>query len=182
MKVKIQVETGTIIRFVAVAVGAVISLLLISKLRSPLILLLISGFLALALNPPVSKISSLLPHHSRIWATAISYVLVIGIISGFLIIIIPPAVKQSVTLAQQIPSYIDVFEDKQGPAQEFITQYGLEPQIDSAITNAKNQANTLAQDIGSTFLSSVSALFTGLISVLTVLVITFLLLIEGRAG
>lgn len=179
VKVKIEIETQTFVRFVAVLIGTILSLALIWYLRSPLTLLLVSGFLALALNPPVNKIASLLPRHSRVGATTLSYLIVIGLIGGFTLLIVPPAVKQTVNLAQLIPSYIDRLQDQQGPAQQLVSRYGIEPQVDAAIENTKDQVDVFARNIGSAFLSSVTAIFSGLISLLTVLVVTFLMLIEG---
>jgi len=122
-----------------------------------------------------------LPKHSRIAATALSYLVVVGVIGGFLVLAIPPAVNQTIIFSKQVPGYIDSLNNQQGPVREFLGQYGLEEQLDDAIDNAKAQANDFAKSVGTAFVSGVGSLLNGVITVLTVLVLTFLMLIEGPA-
>lgn len=179
MKVKIDIDSATFVRFFAVFAGFVLLGYLITRLRLPLLIIFMSFFLAIALNPPVSKLASLIPGHSRIWATALSYVIVLAMIGGLVVVLVPPAVQQSVAFVREVPNYIDTLQDKRGPFNSFLAQYGLEDQLQTAVDNAKDQASGFARTIGSTFVSGVSSVLNGLFVLLTVLVLTFLMLIEG---
>lgn len=179
MKVKIDIDSATFIRFFAVLAGFVLLAYMIRHLATPLSIIFVSFFLAIALTPPVNKIASLIPGHSRIWATALAYVIVLAILGGLVIVLVPPAIKQSVAFVQQVPNYIDVLQDKQGPLNNFLEEYGLEGQLQTAVDNAKDRATEFARTIGSAFVTGVSSIFNGVITLLTVLVLTFLMLIEG---
>ncbi len=181
MKVKLEIDIKTFATFFAVAAGFVLLWYLITALRGPLTIIFVSFFLALALNPPVSKLSSLLPKHSRIGATALSYVIVISILGGFLVLALPPAVEQTVAFIQEIPGYIEGLQKQSGPLQSFLGQYGLEGQYNDAVQNAQARIGEIAQQIGGSFVGAVGLLFNGIITLFTVLVLTFLMLIEGPA-
>lgn len=181
MKVRIQIDTQTFVRFVAVLGGFVLAAWLIWLLRLPLQLLFISAFLALALNPPVAKLAGMLPRHSRIGATAIAYLIVVGIIGALLVLAVPPAVRQTVIFSQQVPRYIDTLQDQRAPLRDFLARYNLENQLDTAVDNAKSQADDFAQGVGTAFVSGVGSLLNGVLTLLTVLVLTFFMLVEGPA-
>lgn len=181
MKVRIQIDTQTFVRFVLVLAAIILAAWVVWLLRLPLQLLFVSAFLALALNPPVAKLSALLPRHSRIGATALAYLIVVGVIGSLLVLAVPPAVKQTVEFSQQVPRYIDTLEDQQAPLRDFLGRYNLEPQLDAAIDNAKAQADDFARSVGSAFVSGVGSILNGVITLLTVLVLTFFMLVEGPA-
>jgi predicted PurR-regulated permease PerM len=100
-------------------------------------------------------------------------------LGGFLFLAIPPAVNQSVAFAQQVPNYIGTLEEQQGPIRGFLREYNLEGQLDTAIENAKEQADELAAQIANTFVKGVGSLLNGVVTVLFILVLTFLMLVEG---
>ncbi len=179
MKMKIDIDIRTFVNFFAVFAGFVLAALLIKKLAPALGILFVSFFLALALNPPVTRLARLLPRNSRVIATALSYIVVLVLLGGLLVLAVPPAVKQSVNFAQQVPGYIDQLQRQQGPVRSFFARYGLQTQLDAAVENAKNQSAAVAKNIGSGFVGGVSLALNGLVTIITVLVLTFLMLIEG---
>ncbi|RWZ79250.1 MAG: AI-2E family transporter [Candidatus Chaera renei] len=179
MNIKIDIDIKTFVNFFAVFAGFVLAALLISKLAAALIILFVSFFLALALNPPVTRLARLLPRNSRVVATALSYIVVLLLLGGLLVLALPPAVRQSVNFAQQVPGYIDQLQRQQGPVRNFLSQYGLQAQLDLAIENAKARSADIAKNIGTSFVGGVGMVFNGLVTIITVLVLTFLMLIEG---
>lgn len=179
MKLKVDIDTKTFIRFFAVASSFYIAASLIGRLAQPLTLIFISFFLAIALTPPVNKLSSLLPRHSRVGAAALSYVIVIAVLGGFLIIAVPPVVSQTVTFAREVPSYVENLQQPSGPLRDFLRQNNLQQQYDSSVSDIQSQLAGIAGSVGGAFVTSVGALLSGFISLLTVLVLTFLMIIEG---
>ena len=181
MKVKVDVDTKVFIRLVLVVLGFGIAILAIYKSREALTLIAISLFLALALNPPVSKISKLLPSNSRIGATAIAYMIVVTLLGGFLVLVIPPVIEQSAKFANTVPDLIDDAYSNRYIFNDFIERYDLEATVDNAVEGAKAQAASVAANLGNTLVSGFGTLLGGIAKLLFVLVLAFLMLIEGPA-
>lgn len=179
MKVKIEIETSTFVRFWLVVIGFATAILLIWLASPALIVIGIALFLALALNPPVSRLASVMPGKSRIGATAIAYLIVISALGAFLFTVIPPVIDQSAKLAQEAPTLIDQVSSQRVYVNDFVDRYNLGDQVDQAINNAKVQANNAASNLGNIIVSGVGTVLNGAITLLIILVLTFLMLIEG---
>lgn len=179
MKVKVDIDTKVFIRFVLVVLGFGLAILAIYKTRSALVLLGMSLFLALALNPPVSKLSKQMPGNSRIGATAIAYLVVIALLGGFLVLVVPPVIEQSAKFADTVPDLIDEASDNRYIFDDFIQRYALEETVDDAIAGAKGQAASVAANLGNILVGGVGTLLSGITNLVFVLVLTFLMLIEG---
>jgi predicted PurR-regulated permease PerM len=179
MKVKVDIDTKVFIRFVLVCLGFGLALLAIHKTQGALVLLGISLFLALALNPPVSLIARQLPGNSRVGATAIAYLVVLMLLGGFLVLIVPPVIEQSAKFANTVPDLIDDASAQRFIFDDFIERYGLEETVDNAVESAKDQASSIAANLGNTLVGGVGTLLGGIANLLFVLVLTFLMLIEG---
>lgn len=179
MKVKVDIDTKVFIRFVLVVLGFGLALLVIYKTRSALQLLGVALFLALALNPPVAWLSRKLPSNSRVGATAIAYLAVISLLGGFLLLIVPPVIEQTAKFANTVPDLIDQANDQRYVFDDFIKRYGLTDTVDRAVENAKGQASSVAANLGNTLVSGAGSLLSGLANLVFVLVLAFLMLIEG---
>ncbi|MGB3023466.1 MAG: AI-2E family transporter [Candidatus Saccharimonadales bacterium] len=179
MKVHIDVDRKTFINFGLVVLVFVTSLFLIIKAREPLAIIGVSIFLALALNPPVSYIARRLPGRSRVMATALSYIAVLAFLGTTLFLVVPPVVEQSSKFASTVPEIIDQVTSQRHLIDDFVTRYGLEQQLDSSIENAKSQASAVANDIGKVLVNGATGLFNGALTMIFILVLTFLMLIEG---
>ena len=179
MKVKIDIDTRTFVRFGLVTIAFLAALLIIYKTRTALTTIGVAIFFALALNPPVSKLAKRMPGNSRVGATALAYVLVIALLTGFMITVVPPVIEQSAKFAETVPGLIDKVSEQRVVFDDFVHRYGLEDEIDGAINNVKSQAASAASNLGNLLVGGVGALFNGAATVLFVLVLTFLLLIEG---
>lgn len=179
MKVKVDIDTRVFIRFVLVFLGFALALLAIYKSRGALMLLAISLFLALALNPPVSKIARQLPGNSRVGATAIAYLVVLTLLGGFLVLIVPPVIEQSAKFADTVPDLIDEAYSNRYIFNDFIERYGLSDTVDNAVESAKSQATSVAANLGNILVSGFGTLLGGIANLIFVLVLTFLMLIEG---
>jgi predicted PurR-regulated permease PerM len=179
MKVKVDIDTKVFIRFVLVVLGFGLALLAIYKTRSALELLGISLFLALALNPPVSKLSHTLPSNSRVGATAIAYLAVLLVLGGFMVLVVPPVIEQSAKFANTVPQLIDEANGQRHVFDDFIQRYGLETAVDNAVEDAKAQASSIAANLGNILVGGVGRILGGLTNLLFILVLTFLMLIEG---
>ncbi len=179
MKVQIDIDTKTFTRFLLVVSAFVAMVFILWKLVPVLLILLVAFFLAIALNRPVSAMARRLPGHSRVLATAISYVLFVSVLGLFLTIAVPPIIKQTTSFINSIPAYIDQASQQQGLFGEIVNRYQLQQEVDDFIKGAQGQAGQVAQGLGSNIVSGVSTLINGAITVIMVLVLTFLMLVEG---
>lgn len=150
----------------------------IHRAAHALFLIGISMFLALALNAPVSKIASLVPGKkkgSRVLGTAISYLLVVVVLGTFLTYLTPPLVRQTNHFISQAPRLISDFKNQSGAVGNFIRKYNLSDQVNSISSQIGSKVHNLSGDAFNTVFSVGSSFINGL----TVLVMTFMLLVEG---
>ncbi len=175
MRVKATIDTQTIIRVMLVAGGFIIALLLLWALKQALVLIVLSFFLALALNPPVSFLAERMPRDSRALGTGAAYLIVLFIIGLFVYMAVPPLVSDSRELIERLPTYIDELREEEGFIADAINEYDLD-------TEARELVNSITSRLGNSdgpILNSIGRITSSLISLITVLVLTFLMLIEG---
>ncbi|HET8884598.1 MAG TPA: AI-2E family transporter [Candidatus Saccharimonadales bacterium] len=181
MKVKIEIDTKTFVRFWLVVIGFAFAILAIYSARTALIVIGVAFFLALALNSPVTRLAKYMPHKSRIVGTAIAYILVVVILGAFIFLVVPPIAQQTVKFAENVPNLIDDVTAQSGALNAVVDQYGLQPQVDSAIASIKDNATSWAAQAGKNIVSGLGSLLSLIVSTFLVLVLSFLMLIEGPA-
>lgn len=179
MKVRIEIDTKTFVRFWLVVIGFVVAGLLLYSARTALFIVALSFFLALTLNPPVSKIASLLPGRSRIGGTALAYIAVVGFLVGFLFLVVPPIVEQTARFVQTVPETVEDVSNRFSGIDQVIDRYGIRDQVDQAMISIEENASAWAGSIGSNIVAGAGSLFTTAAAALIVLVLTFLMLVEG---
>lgn len=179
MKVKIDIDTKTFVRFWLVVIAFALGLLALYSARTALIIIGASLFLALALSPPVKRLAALLPGNSRLGGTALAYVAVVLVLGGFVFMVVPPIVEQSAKLAQTIPASVNSATQQWGGIDELIERYGVRGQVNQALESFQESASSWASNIGATLIAGAGSLFSFLAALLIVLVMTFLMLLEG---
>lgn len=175
---EITISNNTVLR---VTILVIVTLLLVSALRtaSHALLLIFTGlFLALALNAPVHWLSEHLPgksRGSRTIATAISFIFVIAVLIGFIASIVPPLVRQTSSFIQEAPQLVEDVRNENTSLGNFVRRYRLESQVDKLSSQLSNQSDNITGTAVSTF----SRISGSIFSTLTVLVLAFMMLIEG---
>lgn len=179
MKVRIEIDTKTFVRFWLVVIGFAFAILAIYSARTALIILGVAFFLALALNAPVTKLAKHLPGRSRVAGTAIAYILVVAILGAFVFLVVPPIAQQTMKFADSVPALVENAQTQWSGLNTFIDKYHLEPQVDRAVESFKNNATGWAADIGRNIVAGVGSVVGTITSLLLVLVLSFLMLVEG---
>lgn len=179
MRTQIEIDTRTFVRFWLVVFGIALAGYLLYNARTALIILGVSLFLALALNNPVSAIARRLPGKSRVGATAIAYVLVVTLLTAFIVLLIPPIIQQTAGFIATVPGLIDSSTTQLKGLNDLVAQYNLEPQINGAIESIKNNAASWASNLGQGLVNGIGSFFSFIAAFILVLVLTFLMLIEG---
>ena len=176
---KLEIDTRTFVRFWLVIGALAGAVLLTFVAREGLLIIGTALFLALALNAPVSSISKRLPGRSRVMATGLSYIAVLAILCAVVFLVMPPIVQQTAKFAQNIPSAVDQFTNQWGGLQEFVETYGLQQQLDDTLNSIGESAGKWAGDLGTNIIKGVGSFFSFMAAAILVLVLAFLMLIEG---
>lgn len=179
MKVRIDIDTGTFVRFWLVVIGFGLAGLMIYSAREALIIIGVALFLALALNGPVARLASMLPGRSRLGGTALAFVSIIALLGILVWFVIPPLFEQSAKFAQTIPGLVDEANDQWVGLKEFVDRNNLRPQVDSVLNSIKEQSTSWATSAGTNILNGVGSLASFLISAFLAVVLAFLMLLEG---
>jgi predicted PurR-regulated permease PerM len=179
MKVKIDIDTSTFVRFWLVVIAFAFAILAIYSARTALILIGVAFFLALALNAPVSYLAKYLPGRSRVGGTAIAYVMVVAFLASFVFFVVPPITQQTVKFAESVPGLVDNATAQSQSFSSFVDKYNLQPQVDRAVNSIKDNATGWAARAGQNILNALGSLLSLIVSTLLVLVLSFLMLVEG---
>lgn len=176
--VEVSVSNRTVFRVLLAAILSVVFFQSVSRASHALILLGTALFLALALNGPVQWLASHIPGKrkgSRTIATAASFVVVIAFLISFLVSIVPPLVSQTTTFLQAVPALVQDARNENSGIGKTVRKYHLEDQTEKLSTQLSDRLGNITGTALTTFTKLSSSLF----SVLTILVLSFMMLIEG---
>jgi predicted PurR-regulated permease PerM len=179
MKVRIEIDTKTFVRFWLVVVGFFFAIVALYSARAALLILGIAAFLALALNGPVSRLARRLPDRSRTLSTAIAFTIVVALLAAVIFLVVPPIVEQTMKFVDGAPAMVDEVSQQWKGLGQLIEQYHLQAQIDQAIEAMKADAGRWAATFGGNIVTSVGSAFAFIAAALLTLVLTFLMLVEG---
>lgn len=148
------------------AAGALVAVLLgdaVAALSSVWILIVVSMFLALGLNPLVELLARHRVRRGR--AVAIVFVLALALLTAFVLAIVPPLVEQVTALVDDLPEVVDQLQRNE-LVQRLDEQFGIVEQLQQ-LANAQ-----LAGQAFGGLLGLGRALIGGIFSALTVIVLT----------
>lgn len=153
-------------------VGGVLA---VYAVRLQLVWIAAAFFLAVALNPAVEKLVPFMPKRNRGLAAG-SVFLAIALVFGFLIsALAPPLVHQTETLIKNAPRYTDELVNGDTFVSQKIRDYNLVDRVRSS----QDQIIGYVSSAGGSFVSIVSRLFSSVAAGVTIVVLTFFMLIEG---
>lgn len=179
MKVKIQINTETFVRFILVVIGFGLAGLAIYSARTALLIIGISIFLALALSVPVARLVKLLPKRNRILATSIAYIVVVAVLGAVIFWVIPPIVQQTAKFIQTVPDIAESVTESWGGLDNMIDKYNLRSQVDQVLESIKDDASGFAANAGQALVNGIGSVFNFVAVLVLVLVMAFLMIIEG---
>lgn len=166
-----------IYRLIALIVGTIVALWVVynvtRQLRGLLIILLISLFLSVALEPGVKYL------HSHGWrrglATGFMFLVVLLIASLFVGLMIPLVVDQTVKLVERVPGYIEDVAD-------FAARFGIElspERASDALGSIDSSLQGIAADVAGSVFGVGQALLNTVFQLLTIGLFTFYMTAEG---
>jgi predicted PurR-regulated permease PerM len=105
--------------------------------------------------------------------------MVVAFLGAFITLVVPPIVQQTAKFAETVPSIVDGATNQYRGIDELVKKYHLEDQVDEATASIKKNASGWAASFGGNVIGSLSSIGNFFISLLLVLVLSFLMLIEG---
>ncbi len=177
-EMEVTISNRTIVRIVVVVILSFLLLQGIQRTSHALTLIFLAFFLTLALNAPVHWLAQRIPGRkrgSRVLATTFSFLIIIGLLAGFLVSIVPPIVRQTDVFIHQAPQIVEDVRSQDSSLGRFVRRYKLEDQVNKLSGQLSSRLDNITGSAVSTFSRITSSIF----SVLTVLVLTFMMLIEG---
>ncbi len=175
---EVTVSNRTVLRVLALVFGAIILGAAVRQASHALILIFSAFFLALALNGPVRGIARHLPgsmRGKRSVATSVSFLVVLLLFVGFMASIVPPLVKQTENFVSSAPQLVQDAHNQNSEIGSLIRRYHLENQL----TSASSDISDKLRGLGGSAISTVGKIGSSLFATLTILVLTFMMLIEG---
>jgi predicted PurR-regulated permease PerM len=147
-------------------------LIVLYRIRSVLELVLVAAFLAIALGPPVE----LLVRHrvKRALAIVLVYLGIVALIVGVGLLIIPPVVGGVNDLSHDIPGYVQDLR-KSDTFRKYDDKYDISKKLND---QAKKLPSKLGEAAG-TLQDLTVGVFGALVKLVTVLTMTFFLLLDG---
>jgi predicted PurR-regulated permease PerM len=174
----VTISNETFVRLALLTVGFIFLIFSVRKAAHALILIFGAFFLTLALNGPVYWLSKRIPGKrkgSRSLATTLSFLIVIVLLGLFIASVVPPLVHQTGKLINAAPNLVRDLRDQNSPVGHIIRKYHMQKEIG----NFSTQLADRLKNSGGTALSSLQKVATSAFSLLVILVLTFMMLVEG---
>jgi predicted PurR-regulated permease PerM len=150
-----------------------VGVLLFWKLRRIVGLIVIAAFFATILNPMVDVLTRLKMRRGA--ATSIVFLLGVASFAGLIYTFVRPIYDSGQSFARDIPGFVERAKNGEGRVGELIKRYNIDekvaenaPKLQDALKNAGGPAVRIGQRVAS-----------GLLAVLTILVLSFLMLLEA---
>lgn len=185
MAKKIETDLRTFVKFWLVPLGIGVSIFVLYKALTGLIIIGISIFLALALKPLVRNVNSFFTKHfgkdkkHQTLSAVFAYLIVVLVIGAILAIVGPVVVNETAKFIQNFPQ---TFEKTFG-GWDGINSFGRSIGIDNLQAELSNTINSLSNSllglVGTNFVSNISGVADVLMKIVLVLVLTLLFLLEG---
>lgn len=171
----VSINTETIIKVLGLTVMFMLLIKFIGNVTHQLTLVGVAAFLAMALNPAVVWITHKLKSKSRTRATGFAYLIVLSVLAGLLWLVVPPLVQQTSDFIEDIPETIESFKTQDSATARFVRRHDLNQQLDRWSNDLSNRTGDLIDPA----LNTASRALSTVVSIITVLVLTFMMLVEG---
>jgi predicted PurR-regulated permease PerM len=167
-----------LVRTIAAVTATIVCLLTVWAARGALILIYVSGLIAMGFSPLVGLIerTGAKKKHRKGWPRVLAilsvYLACLGVLVVVGLLVIPPLVDQANSLWQRAPELFD-------KAQTVLIRYKLMTErvtLQEAVRQAPAGSGGNAV---STFFSAVSSVVGGVVGLITIVILSFYLLIEG---
>lgn len=174
-QVTVNLTNRTIVRAILWVIIAVLLYKFMGRVTHILTLIFAAFFLSLALNPVVNWMSYRLKIKSRVRATAVTFLTVVLVLAAFFALVIPPLVNQTRVFIHNVPKTVENFKKQDSSLARTAKRYHL----DNKLSQAAKDFTSHYGNFGTKLLDTGRRLAEAIVSTLAVLVLTFMMLVEG---
>jgi len=171
----VRLRARTVLSVLGIVIAVALTLEIIWIARHVLAWVVISVFLALALNPAVEWFQR---HgvHSRGWAAGLTYLITILLILGIAFTFVPTLVDQVNDFVHKLPDYVHDLTHGRGRLGFLETKYHIQERIHRAVQNG-GAARVLG--FSGVAVSVAKGVITIVVASITIIFMTFFMLLEG---
>ena len=171
----VRFRARTILAILGIVLAVAVVLQVIWLARQVISWILISLFLALALNPAVNFLQER-GLRKRGAAAAVTYVAAIAVIVGLGALFIPTVVDESNAFARELPTYVEDLSEGRGPLGELQREYNITERVRRSVEDG-GAAGLLG--LSDTAIAITKGVLTAIVAIVTIAFLTFFMLIEG---
>ncbi|MGH9189955.1 MAG: AI-2E family transporter [Acidimicrobiales bacterium] len=168
------VPVRTILVTIGLVLATALGLFLVLALAHLESLLIISLFFATVITPVVDIVRRKL-HLKRGLAAAIVFLGAIALVGGMMYAFISPIVNQTQHLVDNFPAYLSDAREGRGPVGGLVKRFDLDRRFEE---NQQRISDGLS-GVGSQAVGVAGRIFAGVVSLVTVLVLTFMMILYG---
>jgi predicted PurR-regulated permease PerM len=171
----VLVRPRTVLTVLGIALAVTVVLWVLWETRDVVGWIVISIFLATALNPAVDYVTR--RGVQRAYAALIVFVVAVVAIGGIFYLVIPPLVDQITEFVQAVPGLLEELSEGRGPLGFLEREYQIVERVREAIDQAGVQG---VFGLADPALSVARSVVTAVVAVVTIAFLTLFLLIDGR--
>src|SRR5436190_5716559 len=168
------VPVRVVLGIIGLVLASAVAVELIIELRRIISWLAIAGFFAVVLTPPVNFLVRRL-HFPRAAATLVVFLMGIAIVAATVYSFVRPLVDQSNNFINHLPGYVEDARAGRGNVGELVKRY----KIDDWVERNQDNLRRAARQAGRPAVKVAQSVASGLAALVTILVLTFLMLLEG---
>ena len=176
---RVTVDTKTFIRFWLVILGFVAAGFFLWKASLGLFIVGGALFFALAISPLVRKIAKLIPGNGIKLPIAISYLLVVGCLIAFFMVVVPTIANETIRFAKNFPATIDHVTQNLSWINDAGEQIGIHNLQDQIVNGVHSFAASITENLGANLINSIGTLGTVISATILMLILALFMLTEG---
>jgi predicted PurR-regulated permease PerM len=167
------VPVRLIVAIIGLILATIVALLLVVALRRILVYVVIAAFFAIILNPAVDLLER--ARLRRGLATLLVFLLGIVAFSSMIYAFVKPVYDASRRFADDIPGFVDRAQKGQGQVGKLVKRFKL----DDYVRTHQGRLKDAVKNAGGPAAKAAGKLAQGVFGLVTILVLAFLLLLEG---
>ena len=168
------ISARTVAKVLLTATAVLAGLYLLWVIRGVILILFVSVFLAIALGPAVDFYQRRL-RLRRVAAIGVTYLTLLLVATVIGLLVVPPIVEQTSKFVENVPEYVADLRDNE-TVRKYDEEYDITPKLEEEAAKLPERFGDAASTLQSIVIGVVSAVFT----IVTVLVLAFFLLLDGR--
>lgn len=167
-----KITNRTILRILALIAGWVGLIVVLYHLRTVLVWVGVSLFLALAINPLVERVEKHVPRKKRGLAVGLVFVLLLAGLATMITVLVPPLASQTRSLISDLPNLVQQLQGSDSIFGNLADRFDLVERVQANQTRIAGQVSQASVGIA-------QSIFSGILATLTILVLTFFMSLEG---